>query len=59
MIIEVPLPIPRSVILSPNHIANIVPAVNMILLENQNTKALIFGSTTPGIDFKYVKYPPP
>jgi hypothetical protein len=31
---EIPLPIPLSVILSPSHITNIVPAVRMIIADN-------------------------
>ena len=47
MIMETPLPIPLSVILSPNHIENIVPVARIILLENQKIKGLTSGATAP------------
>ena len=36
MIIEIPLPRPRSVICSPSHIRNIVPATNVMVATNTN-----------------------
>ena len=36
MIIEMPLPRPRSVICSPSHIRNIVPATSVIVAEKTN-----------------------
>ena len=36
MSIEIPLPIPLSVIFSPSHIQNIVPDVNIIILDIVN-----------------------
>ena len=36
MIIEMPLPMPRSVICSPSHIRNIVPAVSVITAGTTN-----------------------
>ena len=46
MMIEIPLPKPRSVICSPNHIKNIVPVTKVITVFKRNTK---LGSITkPG-----------
>ena len=36
MIIEIPLPIPRSVTCSPSHIKNIVPVVMVTVAMNRN-----------------------
>ncbi len=36
MIIEMPLPRPRSVICSPSHIRNMVPATSVIVARNTN-----------------------
>ena len=36
MIMEIPFPIPLSVIFSPNHITNMVPAVNINIEEMVN-----------------------
>ena len=38
MIIEIPLPRPRSVICSPSHIKNIVPVTNVETVTNRNIK---------------------
>ena len=38
IMIEIPLPIPRSVICSPNHIKNIVPLTNVTTAVNLNMK---------------------
>ena len=43
MRIDIPLPIPLSVIFSPNHIANKDPATRITILGNQNINEL--GST--------------
>ena len=45
MIKEIPLPIPLSVILSPSHITNIVPATRMITEETQKKRG---GEAIPG-----------
>ncbi len=39
MIKEIPFPIPRSVILSPNHITNTVPAVKTIIAVKVNANS--------------------
>ncbi len=41
MIIEIPLPMPRSVICSPSHIRNIVPVVIVTVATNRNGKPVI------------------
>ncbi len=45
MIIEMPLPRPRSVICSPSHIRNMVPAVSVAVARNTNWKPGLI--TTP------------
>ena len=45
MIIEMPLPMPRSVICSPSHIRNIVPVTSVIAAVSTNAGPGI--STTP------------
>ena len=47
---EIPFPIPRSVIFSPNHMAKIVPVERIIILEIQKTLNETSGCTAPGID---------
>ena len=55
---DIPLPIPLSVIFSPNHMANIVPVDRMIILDSQNALSLTLGEIAP-ILFMYARYPPP
>ena len=46
---DIPLPIPLSVILSPNHIANTVPVVNNNIDENQKVRPLPNKNALSGI----------
>ena len=55
MIIEMPLPMPRSVICSPSHMRNIVPVVRVRTVTRRNTRP---GSTTrPGWDSRAIEIP--
>ena len=55
IIIEIPLPIPLSVICSPNHTKNIVPLTKVIMAVNLNIRP---GSrTNPGCDSKAIVIP--
>ena len=45
--IEIPFPIPLSVIFSPNHIQNIVPATKIITEYKRNETGSIFGNKAP------------
>ena len=57
MIMEIPLPIPRSVICSPSHIKNIVPVnkVETVVKRNKNPGSL----TKPACDSKATAIPKP
>jgi hypothetical protein len=54
MIMEIPFPIPLSVIRSPSHMAKMVPVDRMIILENQKIPIGILGDIAP-ILLIYVK----
>jgi hypothetical protein len=47
MIMEIPFPIPLSVIRSPSHIARTVPVDRMMMDENQNIETGILGEIAP------------
>ena len=55
MIIEMPLPMPRSVICSPSHMRNIVPVMSVITVVKRNARP---GSITrPGCDSSAIEMP--
>ena len=55
MMIEMPLPRPRSVICSPSHIRNMVPVTSVTTVVNRNSRP---GSTTsPGCDSSAIEMP--
>jgi len=49
MMIEIPLPMPCSVISSPSQIANIVPAVIVTMTESVVSRSLLLPNPKPGI----------
>jgi hypothetical protein len=55
MIIEMPLPSPRSVICSPSHIRNIVPVVSVMTVVKRNARP--GSSTRPGCDSSAIEMP--
>ncbi len=55
MIIEMPLPMPRSVICSPSHMRNMVPVISVITVVMRNARP---GSiTSPGCDSSATEMP--